>query len=80
MKDMNVRFSTLWIFAMFNYIYADIHSLIDPTTQKEIMTGYIGSLPITQEFLLGSALLMRLRLLWFSSPISWSTGQIAGQT
>lgn len=58
MKDMNVRFSTLWIFAMFNYLYADIHSLIDPTTLKEIMTGYIGPLPITQGFLLGSAILI----------------------
>jgi len=58
MKDMSVRFSTLWIFAMFNYLYADIHSLIDPATLKEIMTGYIGSLPVTQGFLLGSAVLI----------------------
>lgn len=58
MKDMNVRFSTLWIFALFNYLYADVHSLIDPATLKEIMTGYIGSLPISQGFLLGSAILI----------------------
>ena len=48
----------MWIFALFNYVYADIHSLIDPTTLKEIMTGYIGSLHITQGFLLGSAILI----------------------
>jgi hypothetical protein len=58
MKDMKVRFSTLWIFAVFNYVYADIHSLIDPTTLKQTMTGYVGSLQITQGFLLGSAVLI----------------------
>lgn len=58
MTDMNVRFSTLWIFAIFNYLYADIHSLIDATTLKQIMTGYVGSLHITQGFLLGSAILI----------------------
>ena len=58
MKDMKVRFSTLWVFAVFNYAYADIHSLIDPTTLKQTMTGYVGSLQITQGFLLGSAILM----------------------
>jgi hypothetical protein len=58
MKDMKVRFSTLWVFAVFNYVYADIHSLIDPTTLKQTMTGYVGSLQITQGFLLGSAILI----------------------
>ncbi len=58
MNEMKVRLSTLWIFALFNYAYADIHSLIDPTTLKEIMTGYVGSLHITQGFLLGSAILI----------------------
>jgi hypothetical protein len=58
MKDMKVRFSTLWVFTVFNYVYADIHSLIDPTTLKQTMTGYVGSLQITQGFLLGSAILM----------------------
>jgi hypothetical protein len=58
MKDMKVRFSTLWVFALFNYVYADIHSFIDPTTLKQTLTGYVGSLQITQGFLLGSAILM----------------------
>jgi hypothetical protein len=56
--NMKEKLSLLWIFALFNYIYADIHSLIDPTTLKQIMTGYIGSLHITQGFLLGSAILI----------------------
>jgi hypothetical protein len=52
------KLSLLWMFALFNYIYADIHSLIDPATLKQIMTGKIGSLHITQGFLLGSAALI----------------------
>lgn len=58
MKDMKVRFSTLWIFAMFNYIYADILTLIDPVTHKEVMTGTVGPLQITPGLLLGTAILM----------------------
>ena len=58
MKDRKVILSTLWIFAMFNYLYADIVSLMDPVSLKQIMTGTLGSLQITQGFLLGAAILM----------------------
>jgi hypothetical protein len=56
--DMKAKFSLLWIFAMFNYLYADVHTLLDPEALKKIMTGYVDSLHITQEFLLGSAILI----------------------
>ena len=58
MKDMQVKLSTLWIFAMFNYLYADIVTLTDPEGLKVIMTGQIGSIHITESFLLGAAVLM----------------------
>ena len=58
MKDMKVKFQTLWIFVMFNYLYADVLGLHDPAILKELITGQAGSLEITQEFLLGAALLM----------------------
>jgi hypothetical protein len=58
MQDMRVRLSTLWIFAMFNYLYADIVSLMDPVNLREIMTGQVGPIRITQGFLLGAAILM----------------------
>ena len=36
MKDRKVTLSTLWIFATFNYIYADVFTLFfNPTAQKE---------------------------------------------
>jgi hypothetical protein len=58
MEDMKVKFQTLWIFAMFNYLYCDVLGLHDPTILKELITGHAGSLQITQEFLLGAAILM----------------------
>ena len=57
-KDRKVILSTLWIFAMFNYLYADILTLMDSEVLNELMTGYMGSVHITQEFLLLGAILM----------------------
>ena len=56
--DMKVKLSTLWIFAMFNYIYADVLTLMNPAVLQEMMTGTVGGLEMTQEFLLGGAILM----------------------
>jgi hypothetical protein len=58
MKDMKVRLQTLWIFVMFNYLYADVLGLHDSAVLKEIITGQAGSLQIDQGFLLGAAILM----------------------
>jgi hypothetical protein len=58
MKDRKVILSTLWIFAMFNYLYADVVTLMDPAGLKIIMSGYVGSMQITPGFLLGAAVLM----------------------
>ena len=60
MEDMRIKFSTLWIFVMFNYLYADIVTLMDPVVLKELMTGYAGSLQITEGFLLGASILMEI--------------------
>jgi hypothetical protein len=63
MKDRKIILSTLWIFVMFNYLYADVYGLFfNPVLQKELMqqlaAGYIGSIQITQEFVLVTAVLM----------------------
>ena len=57
-ESMKVKFQTLWIFVMFNYLYADVLGLHDPAILKELITGQAGSLQITQGFLLGAAILM----------------------
>lgn len=61
--DRKVLLSTLWIFAMFNYLYADVFTLFfNPVLQKELMQklaeGFAGSIPITQGFVLITAILM----------------------
>jgi hypothetical protein len=63
MKDRKVILSTLWIFALFNYVYADILTLwFNPVLQKEatkeLLSGYVGSIHITQGFVLVGAILM----------------------
>jgi len=62
-KDRKVILSTLWIFALFNYVYADILTLwFNPVLQKEatkeLLSGYVGSIHITQGFVLIGAILM----------------------
>jgi hypothetical protein len=61
--ERKVLLSTLWIFAMFNYIYADVYGLyFNPVLQKELWQkfaeGFAGSVPITQGFVLITAVLM----------------------
>jgi hypothetical protein len=63
MKNRKVMLSTLWIFVLLNYIYADIYGLVfNPVLQKELTeqlaAGYAGSIQITQGFVLITAVLM----------------------
>lgn len=52
MKDRKARLSTLWIFALFNYLYADVFTLFfDPVAQQ-------GATAITQGAELVFAILM----------------------
>ena len=58
MKDRKVILSTLWIFAMFNYLYADVMGLTDPVVLKKIMTGAGGGIQMNEGSFLGAAILM----------------------
>ena len=60
MENMRTRLSTLWIFVMFNYLYCDVVALIDPGLLKQFMAGNVGGMQISQEFLLGAAILMEI--------------------
>jgi hypothetical protein len=57
---MAVRLSTLWIFAMFNYLYCDIVSLMDPELLGQYLAGNVDGLHITPGFLFGAAVLMEI--------------------
>ncbi len=61
--DRKVMLSTLWIFALFNYIYADVSSLTEavfmPGMLEKLMTESVGGpIQITQGLLLAGAVLM----------------------
>ncbi len=58
--DMRTRFSTLWIFAMFNYLYCDIVGLMDPELLNQYLNGNVDGLELTPGFLLGAAVLMEI--------------------
>jgi heme A synthase len=63
MKDRKVMLSLLWIFVMFNFTYADILTLyFNNVLQKEawklFQSGYVGSVHITQGFVLLGAVLL----------------------
>ncbi|GAA0969881.1 hypothetical protein GCM10009550_77040 [Actinocorallia libanotica] len=60
MKDMRARLSTLWIFAMLNYLYCDIVGLMDSGQLRQFLAGRVGGMDIGQEFLLGASVLMEL--------------------
>src|SRR6266545_4486085 len=60
MDEMKARLSTLWIFAMLNYLYCDVVSLMDAGFLKQYMTGNVGAMHITQGFLLGAGILMEI--------------------
>ena len=38
MHDVKVRLSTLWVFMLFNFLYADVMALFDPGIPKDAMT------------------------------------------
>jgi hypothetical protein len=59
---MRVALPALWIFMVLNYLYCDVLSLFDPAILKDLMAGQVsgGSIQITPEFLLASAVLMEI--------------------
>jgi hypothetical protein len=58
--DPRPRVSALWIVVLFNMVFADILNFITPGTLQEMMTGYAGSLRITQGILLVFAVLLEV--------------------
>lgn len=63
LKDRRPVLSTLWIFLVLNYLFADVYALFfDPVLQKEAtqerLSGHVGSIQITQEFVLLTAIVL----------------------
>jgi len=60
MENTKIKLSTLWIFVMFNYLYCDVMTLMDPVLLPQFMKGSVAGFKITEEFLLGAAILMEI--------------------
>jgi hypothetical protein len=82
---MPQKLSLLWIFIMFNMVFADILSFMYPGVLKDVLTGYAGSIHFTAGFLLAAAVATEIpiamivlsRVLkhganrWELSPVMW---------
>jgi hypothetical protein len=52
--------SALWIFVVLNYLYCDVMTHMDADAMRELLTGTVGSLHITQGFLLQASAFMEI--------------------
>lgn len=60
MQNRKAILSTLWVFLAVNYIFCDVLSNMEPGVIKELITGTLGSIQVTQVFLLTSAIMMEI--------------------
>jgi hypothetical protein len=61
--DRRAMLSTLWIFVMLNYVHADVYTLffnpvLRPEAWKAFLAGSAGGIPLTEGFVLVTAVLM----------------------
>ncbi len=60
--DKKILLSTIWIFVVLNYLYCDVLSLMDAELLKQYLSGSVGSVEITQGFLLAAGILMEISI------------------
>ena len=60
MEDMKSKLSILWVFVMFNMVFADIFSFMYPGVLKQLMAGNAEQIQITPEFLLIAAVVTEI--------------------
>ena len=58
--DKKVLLSTIWLFAVLNYLYCDVVSLMDSGLLKQYLTGKVNGMDMNPGFLLGAAVLVEI--------------------
>lgn len=58
--DKKILLSTLWIFLTVNYIFCDVFTLMYSEELKQILTGKVENMEMTQSFLLTFAAIMEI--------------------
>lgn len=61
--DKKSHLSTLWIFLTVNYIFCDVFTLMHAADLQQLLTGKVGNMEVTQEFLLSFAIIMEIPML-----------------
>jgi hypothetical protein len=60
--DRKVVLQTIWIFAVLNYLYCDVVSLMDAGLLKQYLAGKVGTMDVNQGFLLAAGILMEISI------------------
>ena len=58
--DRKVILSIIWIFAVFNYLYCDVVSLMDAHLLKQYLAGAVNGMVFNQGYLLAAGILMEI--------------------
>lgn len=77
--DRKKVLSILWIFATVNYLFCDVLTLMNSEDLQQILTGTVGSLEMTPNFLLGAAVYMEIpmAMILLSRFLRYKTNRIA---
>ncbi len=78
MEEMKVRLSTLWIFVLFNIVFADIVGFMNPGVLEDIVAGNTG-VDITQQLLLIFSILLEIpiAMVFLSRLLSYRLNRLA---
>jgi hypothetical protein len=60
--DRKGLLSTIWVFAVLNYLYCDVLTLMDSGMLKQYLAGKVGAMVVSQGFLLGAGILMEISM------------------
>jgi hypothetical protein len=60
--DKKSLLSTIWIFAVLNYLYCDVVGLMDSNLLKQYLNGTVNGMAFTQGTLLAAGVLMEISM------------------
>jgi hypothetical protein len=63
MSDIREKLSALWIVVLLNMVFADILGFLNPEFLRGLMTGYAEGVRVTQQLLVGSAVMVEIPIL-----------------
>ena len=58
--NKKVLLSTLWLFAVLNYLYCDVVGLMDANLLRQFLSGTVEGMEISPVFLFGASVLMEI--------------------